>query len=73
MQGSVIYQDILQEGLQKGRQEGLQKGRQESRQEEGRSIILRLLNLKLGVISAEQKAQIAQLSLEQLESLGKRC
>ncbi|MCG8367352.1 MAG: Rpn family recombination-promoting nuclease/putative transposase, partial [Pseudanabaenales cyanobacterium] len=66
MQESVIYQDILQEGLQKGRQEGLQEGRQE----EGRSLILHLLILKVGEIPTEQKLQIEQLSLAQLEALG---
>ena len=70
MQESVIYQDILQEGLQKGRQEGLQEGRQEGRQEEGRSLILHLLILKVGEIPTEQKLQIEQLSLAQLEALG---
>ena len=70
MQESLIYQDILREGLQKGHQEGLQKGRQEGRQEEGRSLIFRLLTLKLGEIPAEQKSQIEQLSLAQLEALG---
>ena len=66
MQESVIYQDILQEGLQKGRQEGLQEGRQE----EGRSLIRHLLILKVGEIPTEQKLQIEQLSLAQLEALG---
>ena len=83
MQESVIYQDILQEGLQKGRQEGLregrqdglQEGRQEGRQEgkkEGeRSLILRLLTHKFGQIPLELRSQIEQLSLAQLEALGK--
>ena len=58
MQESVIYQDILQEGLQKGRQG------------EGRSFILRQLTHKFGEVSSDLGAQIEQLSLAQLEELG---
>ena len=83
MQESVIYQDILQEGLQKGRQEGLregrqeglregrQEGRQEGKKEGERSLILRLLTHKFGEIPPELRSQIEQLSLAQLEALGK--
>ena len=63
MQESVIYQDILQEGLQKGRQEGKEEGE--------RSLILQLLTHKFGKISKEARSQIGQLSLAQLEALGK--
>ncbi|MCG8367151.1 MAG: DUF4351 domain-containing protein, partial [Pseudanabaenales cyanobacterium] len=71
MQESVIYQDILQEGLQKGRQEGLREGRQEGKKEGERSLILRLLTHKFGEIPPELRSQIEQLSLAQLEALGK--
>ena len=70
MQESVIYQDILQEGLQKGRQEGLQEGRREGKKDGERSLILHLLTHKFGEIPPELRAQIEQLSLTQLETLG---
>ena len=58
MQESVIYQDILQEGLQKGRQE------------EGRSLILLQLTRKFGEVPPDVGSQIERLSLTQLEALG---
>ena len=58
MRESVIYQDILEEGLQKGRQEG------------ERQLLLRLLARRLGAIPVQMQAQIETLSLEQLEALG---
>ena len=74
MQQSVIYQEILQEGEQKGRQEGEQKGRQEGeqkgRQDGERSLILRLLSRRVGILPSEARLQVESLSLEQLESLG---
>jgi predicted transposase YdaD len=62
MQQSVIYQEILQEGEQKGRQEGRQEGE--------RSLILRLLSRRVGILSLEIRLQVESLSHEQLESLG---
>ena len=54
MRKSVIYQDIWEKG----------------RQEEAVSLILRLLNRRLGEISSTLSQQIRELSLEQLETLG---
>jgi predicted transposase/invertase (TIGR01784 family) len=78
MRESVIYQDIKQEGWQEGRQEGRQEGWQEGRQEgrqEGlldgeRTLVLRLLDRKLGSLPSEARSAINTLSLPQLESLG---
>lgn len=61
MQESVIYQDILQEGIQKGIQQGIQKERK---------LVLRLLTIKLGKLSADHLQQIKQLPLSRLEALG---
>jgi predicted transposase/invertase (TIGR01784 family) len=58
MKDSVIYQDILEQGLQRGRQE------------EGRSLILKLLTRQVGDLSPELTAQVQSLSLAQLEALG---
>lgn len=42
----------------------------EARQEEARSLILRLLNQRVGKISDELQRQIQALSLEQVEALA---
>lgn len=54
-------QDTLDEGLQQGLQQGLQHER---------SLILRLLSRRIGVIAPETEAKIRALSLTKLESLG---
>ena len=58
MRESVIYQDIRESGKAQGRRE------------EAVSLILRLLNRRLGEISSTLSQQIQELSLEQLETLG---
>lgn len=62
MRESVIYQDIRESGKAQGREEG--------RREEAVSLILRLLNRRLGEISSTLSQQIRELSLEELETLG---
>lgn len=62
MRESVIYQDIRESGKAQGREEG--------RREEAVSLILRLLNRRLGEISSTVSQQIRELSPEQLETLG---
>jgi predicted transposase YdaD len=51
---SPWYQEILSEG----------------RQEEGASLILRLLNRRIGMVAEEMKAKVQLLSVSQLEELG---
>jgi predicted transposase/invertase (TIGR01784 family) len=51
-------------------QEALEEGRQEGQREEGLSLVLQLLNRRLGSIEPEVEAQVRGLSLHQLESLG---
>lgn len=62
MRESVIYQEILAEGEQRGRQEGRQEGE--------RSLILRLLNRRVGELPQQVCEKIETLSIEQLENLG---
>ncbi|MDJ0701982.1 MAG: DUF4351 domain-containing protein [Leptolyngbyaceae cyanobacterium MO_188.B28] len=62
MQKSVIYQDIKAEGIQEGLQQGLQQ--------EGKLLVLRLLNRKVGTLPAELTTQVEALSLQQIEALG---
>jgi predicted transposase/invertase (TIGR01784 family) len=61
-----VYQEALQEGEQRGRTEGISMGRTE----EARSLILRQLTRRIGVVSPELQSHITILSLSQLEALG---
>jgi predicted transposase YdaD len=67
---SPWYQEILAEGEQRGRTEGEQRGRTEGRTEEGRSLILRQLTRRLGILPTSVEAQVQALALQQLETLG---
>lgn len=58
MRESVIYQEILKEGRQEGRQEG------------ERSLVLRLLEQKIGTLSNSVRDRVASLNLEKLEALA---
>jgi predicted transposase/invertase (TIGR01784 family) len=58
MRESVIYQDILAEGLQQGLQQG------------ELNLILRLLPRRVGAVPVEIQAQIQRLSVAQLEALA---
>lgn len=67
MQESVIYQDILTEGLEKGRAEGLEEGRKEA----SLNLVLRQLNRQLqNALLEPLQVQITRLSLAQLEQLS---
>jgi hypothetical protein len=46
------------------------KHTREGRQNEARSLLLRLLSKKLGTLSDRYQTQIANLSLEQMETLS---
>ncbi|MFQ4146063.1 DUF4351 domain-containing protein [Chlorogloeopsis sp. ULAP02] len=61
MRESVIYQEILEEGLQEGEKRGLQRER---------SLVMRLLTRRVGVLPQEVRQRIETLPLEQLENLG---
>jgi predicted transposase/invertase (TIGR01784 family) len=61
-----VYQEALEEGEQRGRTEGISEGRTE----EARSLILRQLTRRIGVVSPELQSHITVLSLAQLEALG---
>ncbi|MBD2386310.1 DUF4351 domain-containing protein [Cylindrospermum sp. FACHB-282] len=58
MQESVIYQDILQKGEQRGKQQGEV------------TLVLRLLNRRVGVIGSDVEQRINGLSTNQLENLA---
>jgi predicted transposase YdaD len=66
MRGSVIYQEIREDGLLEGRQLGLLEGRKD----EALSLLTRLLIRRIGPIAPETREQIQTLSVEELEDLG---
>jgi predicted transposase/invertase (TIGR01784 family) len=66
LEESRVYRDAKMEGREEGREEGLIEGRTE----EGRSLITRQLNRKVGKLPQAVLTKIAALSLEQLEELS---
>lgn len=66
MRESVIYQDILQQGVR----QGVQQGREEGREEGEASLIIRQLTRRFGELSPEVIQRIRSLSLPQLDALG---
>lgn len=60
----------IREAEEVGERKGLAKGQKIGREEEARSLILKLLNRKVGAITDQLQTQIQALSLEQLEALG---
>jgi predicted transposase YdaD len=65
-----VYEQWRKETLQEGRQEGRQEGIQVGLQQGERSLILRQLSRRVGVMSPEVKLQIEMLPLHRLEALG---
>ena len=49
---------------------GIEQGRQEGRQQGEATLVLRLLNRRIGQVTANIQEQVRQLSVEQLEDLG---
>ena len=66
MRGSVIYQEIREDGLLEGRQLGVLEGRKD----EALSFLTRQLTRRIGAIASETREQIQTLSVEELEDLG---
>lgn len=58
------------QGRKEGRKEGLEQGLRRGRQEGESSLVLRLLNRRLGPLSPAIETQVRNLPLEQLENLG---
>ncbi len=81
MKESMMYQAIKAEGFQQGIQQGMEQGIQQGIQQGERSgvehricyrrsLLLRLLNRRLGMVSPELISQIDALPLSKLEDLG---
>jgi len=73
MEGSVIYQDILQKGITQGEQRGLQQGLlqglQQGEQLGTASVLIRLLSRRFATIAPTVEEKIRSLSISQLEEL----
>jgi predicted transposase/invertase (TIGR01784 family) len=67
IQGMFTLDDLRQTRVY---QDAKQEGREEGRQNEARSLLLRLLAKKFGVLSDRYQKLIANLALEQMESLS---
>lgn len=59
MRESVVYQEIVKEGLEEGLQQGLQQGKQE----EALAYTTRLLTQRIGTVPSELQEQIQELSI----------
>ena len=56
--------------MQKGMQQGLQRGLRQGRQEGERSLVLRLLNRRIGEIGRRMQNSITKLPIAQIEALS---
>ena len=65
MQESLFYQEILEKGEQRGLQRGLQQGLQREK-----SVILRLVQRRVGELAPSTEERIRALSINQLEDLA---
>ncbi|BAZ31855.1 hypothetical protein NIES4074_43280 [Cylindrospermum sp. NIES-4074] len=65
-----VLREAREEARQAGREEGREAGWEAGREAGERSIVLRLLNRRLGAVPDEFLSQIQVLSLAQLEDLG---
>jgi predicted transposase/invertase (TIGR01784 family) len=65
-----IVTSWMEQGIAEGRTEGIAEGEQRGRTEEARSLILRQLTRRVGILPSEIRSQVESLTLEQLESLG---
>jgi predicted transposase/invertase (TIGR01784 family) len=65
-----VYQEAKADGKAEGIAEGTAIGKAEGQLEEGRSLILRQLNRRIGSISLGLQAQIQGISLGQIEALS---
>jgi predicted transposase/invertase (TIGR01784 family) len=65
-----IVTSWMEQGIAEGRTEGIAEGEQRGRTEEARSLILRQLTRRVGILPPEIRSQVESLNLEKLESLG---
>lgn len=71
MRESVIYQDIVQEGMEKGWEKGLFEGRDKGRKEEGLSLMRNILTSRWGRLPDDLLEKLNALSIERIEELSR--
>ncbi|MGI0487058.1 DUF4351 domain-containing protein [Pantanalinema rosaneae CENA516] len=64
-----VIMQIVTSWMEEGLQQGLHEGKQVGRQEEALSLIMRLLNRRIGEIPSEMATQLQQLALLKLKDL----
>ncbi len=70
LKDSTTYMATLEEGIQKGIQQGREEGKQEGGLEEGRRVLLRLGQKRLGAASSDVLQRIEAIAdVELIESL----
>ena len=71
---SWFYQEVFEEGqkedLEEGLERGLEEGLEKGRRQESISMVLRLLQRRLGALPLAQEEQVRRLSLTQTETLA---
>ena len=70
-----FYREAKEEGREQGLEQGIEQGIEQGREQEGRALILRLLNRRLlnrrvGTLPESITTKIADLSIEQIETLA---
>jgi predicted transposase/invertase (TIGR01784 family) len=70
LQQTRVYREAMAEGEVLGLERGKAEGRTEGKAEGERALVLKLLNRKLGRVSARLQKRVNGLSLEKVELLG---
>ncbi|MEG5054080.1 DUF4351 domain-containing protein [Microcoleus sp. B13-B6] len=70
-----FYREAKEEGIEQGIEQGIVQGIVQGREQEGRALILRqlnrrLLNRRVGTLPESITTRIADLSIEQIETLA---
>ncbi|MEG4121245.1 Rpn family recombination-promoting nuclease/putative transposase [Microcoleus sp. N9_B4] len=65
-----FYREAKEEGIEQGIEQGIVQGIVQGREQEGRALILRLLNRRVGKLPESITTRIADLSIEQIETLA---
>ena len=70
-----FYREAKEEGIEQGIEQGREQGIEQGREQEGRALILRqlnrrLLNWRVGTLPESITSRIADLSIEQIETLA---
>ncbi|HSF72563.1 MAG TPA: Rpn family recombination-promoting nuclease/putative transposase [Microcoleus sp.] len=65
-----FYREAKEEGIEQGIEQGIVQGIVQGREQEGRALILRLLNRRVGILPEYITTRIADLSIEQIETLA---